>query len=143
MSSVVDLLNLTEFLYDASQNSVDWPDDETATSAYECWPDCNGFDRFSADFLSPRHRFILTQPVSFFKMREISLRYTFPAGMLSGGPFRTISIVALDQKSSSVLSPSVAHKAFAMFSCSLRTACARSTRNMASPCAQVTHLEWS
>ena len=44
--------------------------------------------------MSPRHRFILTQPVSFFKMREIALRYTFPSGMLSGGPFRTISIVA-------------------------------------------------
>ncbi len=31
---------------------------------------------------------------SSFKAREISLRYTFPAGMLSGGPFRQISIVA-------------------------------------------------
>ena len=92
--------NLTEFLYDASANSIDSPNDWNfgnlgvipQTPAFECWPDCNSFERADAAFVQ-RQRMVFTQPASFFKVRELALRYNFPSGMLSGGPFRQISLV--------------------------------------------------
>jgi TonB-linked SusC/RagA family outer membrane protein len=98
----MSVVNLTELLYDVvGFNTVDSPNDYNGgslgvipqTPVFECWPDCNAFERGDG-FAVQGQALPYTQPVSFFKAREISLRYTFPAGMLGGGPFRQISIVA-------------------------------------------------
>ncbi len=78
-----EIINLTELLFDASFNSVDFgsPDDFFANagtdfSGDDCNPDCSGAERLAAfvnGFSSP-----YTQPASFLKAREISISYTLP-----------------------------------------------------------------
>ncbi len=104
-----EVINLTELLFDASFNSVDFGDPNDffnnlgdadgdgipEFSGDSCNPDCSGAERLAAfvnGYSSP-----YTQPASFFKAREISLSYTLPeqtVARLFGGFFDSVRIRA-------------------------------------------------
>lgn len=74
-----DIINLTEFLYDAAGNSPDYTDDPNS-------PGQRRITRWGQGFTKE-----YIQDGSYVKVREISLAYTLPAGMLrfAGGGART------------------------------------------------------
>ncbi|MFW6192847.1 MAG: SusC/RagA family TonB-linked outer membrane protein [Gemmatimonadota bacterium] len=72
-----DVINLTELLYDASQNSPDFvPPGDEPRDVEECHPDCAGLERLLGFVAGTPRGYV--QPASFFKLRELSLSYDVP-----------------------------------------------------------------
>lgn len=71
-----DVINLTELLYDLSQNSADFMPEGDPRDLSECMPDCAGLERLQGLIAGTPRGYI--QPASFFKLREVSLSYELP-----------------------------------------------------------------
>lgn len=88
-----DVINLTELLYDASQNSPDFlPPGDEPRDVNECHPDCAGLERLLGFVAGTPRGYV--QPASFFKLRELSLSYDVPSPGSIWGALSSLRITA-------------------------------------------------
>ena len=75
-----DIINLTRLLYDAGGISTDWVPAGAVRTVDQCHPDCSGLERISG-FQVFTKQYI--EDASYVKLREVSLTWRVPAGLLS------------------------------------------------------------
>lgn len=88
-----DVINLTEFLYDAAQVSPDWdPPGDEVRPATECGEDCSGLERLLGFGNGTQTQYI--QDAGFLKLRELSLGWDLPDSFVQtiGGPFESLGV---------------------------------------------------
>jgi TonB-linked SusC/RagA family outer membrane protein len=88
-----DVINLTEFLYDAAQISPDWdPPGDEVRPATECGDDCSGLERIVGFLNGTQTQFV--QDAGFLKVRELALSWDLPDSFVEaiGGPFESLGV---------------------------------------------------